>query len=54
MEDLDFDVETLLDRIENLSYLIKRYESIENALEVLKQKKHELEHYENLSFEKRT
>ncbi|EHZ9974925.1 DNA recombination protein RecN, partial [Campylobacter jejuni] len=53
MEDLDFDVETLLDRIENLSYLIKRYESIENALEVLKQKKHELEHYENLSFEKK-
>ncbi|EAL0119095.1 DNA recombination protein RecN, partial [Campylobacter jejuni] len=36
MEDLDFDVEALLDRIENLSYLIKRYESIENALEVLK------------------
>ncbi|EAL6373014.1 DNA recombination protein RecN, partial [Campylobacter jejuni] len=30
MEDLDFDVEALLDRIENLSYLIKRYESIEN------------------------
>lgn len=53
MEDLDFDVETLLDRIENLSYLIKRYENIENALEVLKQKKHELEHYENLSFEKK-
>lgn len=51
MEDLDFDVEALLDRIENLSYLIKRYESIENALEVLKQK-YELEHYENLSFEK--
>ncbi|EHW1562467.1 DNA recombination protein RecN, partial [Campylobacter jejuni] len=53
MEDLDFDVEALLDRIENLSYLIKRYESIENALEVLKQKKYELEHYENLSFEKK-
>ncbi len=53
MEDLDFDVEALLDRIENLSYLIKRYESIENALEVLKQKNYELEHYENLSFEKK-
>lgn len=39
-----------LDRIENLSYLIKRYESIENALEVLKQKKYELEHYEKFKF----
>ncbi len=53
MEDLDFDVEYLLDRIENLSYLVKRYESIENALEILKQKKQELEHNENLSFEKK-
>ncbi|XGQ70670.1 AAA family ATPase [Campylobacter hepaticus] len=53
MEDLDFDVETLLNRIENLSYLIKRYESIENTLEVLKSKKQELQHYENLSFEKK-
>lgn len=53
MEDCDFDVESLLNRIENLSYLIKRYESIENALEVLTQKKRELEHYENLSFEKK-
>ncbi|MBM0636938.1 AAA family ATPase [Campylobacter sp. VicNov18] len=53
MQDYDFDIETLLDRIENLSYLMKRYESIENALEVLKQKKQELEHYENLSFEKK-
>ncbi|MGH2327932.1 DNA recombination protein RecN [Campylobacter taeniopygiae] len=53
LEDLDFDIEKILDRIENLSFLIKRYESIENALEILEQKKKELEHYENLSFEKK-
>lgn len=52
-EDLDFDVEQILDRIENLAYLIKRYESIENALIVLEQKRKELEHYENLTFEKK-
>ncbi|ECW8267509.1 AAA family ATPase [Campylobacter upsaliensis] len=53
MEELDFDIEALLDRISNLSYLIKRYESIEGALETLELKKKELEHYENLSFEKK-
>ncbi|TKX32278.1 DNA repair protein RecN [Campylobacter aviculae] len=53
MEDFDFDIEKILDRIENLSFLIKRYDSIENALHTLDQKKRELEHYENLSFEKK-
>ncbi|MCR2111325.1 AAA family ATPase [Campylobacter upsaliensis] len=53
MEELDFDIEALLDRISDLSYLIKRYESIERALETLELKKKELEHYENLSFEKK-
>lgn len=53
LDELEFDVEKMLDRIENLSYLIKRYESIEKALEVLEQKKKELAHYENLSFEKK-
>lgn len=53
MEELDFDIEVLLDRISDLSYLIKRYESIEGALETLELKKKELEHYENLSFEKK-
>ncbi|EAL3994129.1 DNA recombination protein RecN [Campylobacter upsaliensis] len=53
MEELDFDIEPLLDRISDLSYLIKRYESIEGALETLELKKKELEHYENLSFEKK-
>ncbi|MBZ7930190.1 AAA family ATPase [Campylobacter molothri] len=53
IEDFDFDIEKILDRIENLSFLMKHYGSIENALEILKQKKQELEHYENLSFEKK-
>ncbi|MEB2822700.1 AAA family ATPase [Campylobacter upsaliensis] len=53
MEELDFDIEALLDRISDLSYLIKRYESIEGALETLELKKKELEYYENLSFEKK-
>ncbi|ELV8017990.1 DNA recombination protein RecN [Campylobacter upsaliensis] len=53
MEELDFDIEALLDRISDLSYLIKRYESIEGALETLELKKKELEHYEKLSFEKK-
>ncbi|MDL0107683.1 DNA recombination protein RecN [Campylobacter felis] len=53
MEELDFDIEALLDRISDLSYLIKRYESIEGALETLELKKKELEHYENLSFKKK-
>lgn len=53
LEEMELDIEKILDRIENLSYLIKRYESVEKALEVLKQKKKELEHYDNLSFERR-
>ena len=51
-DELDFDIEALLDRIEKLSSLINRYQSIENALQILDEKKKELEHYENLSFEK--
>lgn len=53
LDELDFDIEELLTRIENLSYLIKRYDSIENALDVLAKKKEELNHYENISFEKK-
>ncbi|TKX28944.1 DNA recombination protein RecN [Campylobacter sp. MIT 12-5580] len=52
-DELEFDIEAVLDRIESLSGLIKRYESIENALLVLEQKKKELARYENLSFEKK-
>ncbi len=46
------DIENVLDRIENLSKLQKRYGSIEDALEYKKQKTIELEGYENISFEK--
>lgn len=52
-DDLEIDIEGVLDRIEKLSSLIHRYESIENALVVLEEKKRELMHYENLSFEKK-
>ena len=53
LDDLeDMDVESILDRIEKLSYLIKRYGSIEESLEYLKKKKVELEEYDNISFEK--
>lgn len=52
-DELEFDIEGVLDRIEKLSSLIHRYESIENALQVLEEKKKELSHYENLSFEKK-
>ena len=53
MEELDFDIEGLLTRIEDLSSLMHRYGSIEGALEFLETKKKELAHYENLSFEKK-
>ncbi|MBX2079373.1 DNA recombination protein RecN [Campylobacter peloridis] len=52
-DDIDFDIEEVLDRIEKLSSLITKYGSIENALENLEKKKIELAHYENLSFEKK-
>lgn len=52
-DDLEIDIEGVLDRIEKLSSLIHRYESIENALKVLEEKRQELEHYQNLSFEKK-
>ncbi|MCX2682376.1 AAA family ATPase [Campylobacter sp. MIT 21-1685] len=52
-EEFECDIEELLDRIEQLSFLVRRYESIEKALEVLELKKKELQHYENLSFEKK-
>ena len=48
----DDDIESVLDRIESLSKLNKRYGSIEGALEYKKQKESELEGYENISFEK--
>ena len=50
MEDIDLD-ETM-QRIDDLNKLIKKYGSIEEALEYKKQKEKELESYENISFEK--
>ncbi|MEA3290483.1 MAG: AAA family ATPase [Campylobacterota bacterium] len=48
----DMDIEEVLDRIEQLSSLNKRFGGIEEALEYKKQKELELEGYENISFEK--
>jgi len=49
----DMDIESLLDRLEALSSLKSKYGSIEEALEYLEEKKKELSHYENISFEKK-
>jgi DNA repair protein RecN (Recombination protein N) len=48
----EMDIETILDRIEKLSSLQKRFGSIEQALEYKEQKQEELKSYENISFEK--
>lgn len=52
-DEMDFDIEYVLDRIEALSSLIARHGSEQEALEFLELKKKELEHYENLAFEKK-
>jgi DNA repair protein RecN (Recombination protein N) len=46
------DIETTLDRIEQLSSLIKKYGSIEDAIGYKNKKEIELQGYENISFEK--
>lgn len=48
----ELDIENVLDRIEKLSSLQKRFGSIKEALEYKKQKEKELDSYENISFEK--
>lgn len=48
----ELDIEKILDRIELLSSLIKKYESEEQALKILEEKEVQLKRYENLSFEK--
>ncbi|MDR1976970.1 MAG: hypothetical protein LBQ18_08285 [Campylobacteraceae bacterium] len=50
----DVDVESVLDRIEQLSALKNRFGSIEETLEHLKKRKEELARYENISFEKKS
>ncbi|MBU0925747.1 AAA family ATPase [bacterium] len=48
----DINIENVLDRIEKLSALQKRFGSIEECLKYKKQKKIELESYENIFFQK--
>lgn len=48
----DLDIENVLDRIEKLSTLQKRFGSISKALEYKKEKEEELESYDNISFSK--
>ncbi len=48
----DVDIESVLDRIEKLSSLQKKFGSIEEALFYKQRKEEELEKYENISFEK--
>ncbi|MCJ8327082.1 MAG: AAA family ATPase [Campylobacterales bacterium] len=48
----DLDIEEVLNRIELLSALEKRFGSIHEALEYKKKKEEELESYENISFSK--
>lgn len=48
----DINIEEVLDRIEKLSSLQKRFGSIASAIEYKDEKKRELDSYENISFEK--
>lgn len=48
----DLNIEDILDRIEKLSSLQKKFGGIEQALEYRDKKQEELKHYENISFEK--
>ncbi|WP_419776985.1 AAA family ATPase [Malaciobacter marinus] len=48
----ELDIENVLDRIEKLSSLQKRFGSIKEAIEYKEQKKQDLQKYENLTFEK--
>jgi DNA repair protein RecN (Recombination protein N) len=50
MEDVDLDA--TMEQIDELSKLIKKYGSIQEALEYKEEKQKELEGYENISFEK--
>ena len=46
------DVGKVLDRVEKLSFLIKKYQSIENALEYREERYKQLQKYENIEIEK--
>lgn len=49
----EIDIEEVLNRLEQLSDLKRKYGSIEEALKYREKKLKELEHYENLEFEKK-
>lgn len=48
----EIDMEAMLDRIEKIAMLKKKYGSIEEALAHLKRRREELAHYESIAFEK--
>ncbi|MDR2100211.1 MAG: chromosome segregation protein SMC [Campylobacteraceae bacterium] len=50
----DVDIESVLDRIEQISALKNRFGNIEQIREHLKKRKDELAYYENISFEKKS
>lgn len=53
MEELDeMDIEEILNRIEDLNYLDRKYGSIQKAIETLEIRKKELDEYENIEFKK--
>jgi len=47
-----YNLEDLLDKIEQYSKIIKKYGSVKETIEYLVKKQKEIEHYENISFEK--
>lgn len=49
----EIDIDAMLDRIEKISSLKKRYGSIEEVLHHLSLRQEELKHYENIAFEKK-
>lgn len=50
----DVDIEKILNRIEELSYINKKYGSVQECLKILKDKKEQLNGYENIEFNKAT
>ena len=48
----DMDIESILTRIEELSFLNKKFGGIQEAIDYKKEKEFELQGYENISFEK--
>lgn len=49
----EVNIEEILNRLEKLNYLVKKYGSIEESINILKTKEKELEIYENIEFEKK-